>query len=104
MNSLPSLLALSPDERQSLGLSHTLKEIAQQPQTWLATYERFLERHSEILHFLQSAGLGWDSECRPTVFLVGAGTSDYIGRSLAQLLRRHWQCEVLAVPSTDLLS
>jgi len=41
---------------------------------------------------------------RPTVFLVGAGTSDYIGRALTPLLRRLWGCEVWAVPSTDLLT
>jgi tagatose-6-phosphate ketose/aldose isomerase len=104
MNSLPSLLALSPDERQSRGVLHTPKEIAQQPQTWLATYDRFRERHSEISQFLQSAGIGSDAARRPTVFLIGAGTSDYIGRSLAQLLRRSWQSEVLAIPSTDLLT
>src|SRR5262249_14202368 len=38
------------------------------------------------------------------VFLVGAGTSDYVGQSLAFLLRKAWRCEVLAVPSTDLLT
>lgn len=104
MNSLPSLLALSPDERKASGLLHTPQEIAQQPETWLATYRSFRERHADIQRFLQSAGLKWDPARRPTVFLIGAGTSDYIGRSLAQLLRRCWHCEVLAVPSTDLLT
>jgi tagatose-6-phosphate ketose/aldose isomerase len=104
MNPLSALLALPQDEKQLRGLSHTPQEIAQQPVTWLATYERFRERHTEIRHFLQSAGISWDPMRRPTVFLVGAGTSDYIGRSLSQLLRRLWQCEVLAVPSTDLLT
>lgn len=104
MNSLPSLLALSPDEKKASGLLHTPKEIAQQPETWLATYRRFRERQGEIQQFLQSAGLKWDPARRPTVFLIGAGTSDYIGRSLAQLLRRCWRSEVLPVPSTDLLT
>ncbi len=104
MNPLSALLALPQDEKQFRGLLHTPQEIAQQPETWLATYERFRERQGEIRQFLQSAGIGWDGTRRPTVFLVGAGTSDYIGRSLAQLLRRLWQCEVLAVPSTDLLT
>jgi len=104
MNSLASLLALPPDEKKSLGLLHTPKEIAQQPETWLATYRKFRDRQAEILRFLQAAGLSWDPARRPTVFLIGAGTSDYIGRSLTQLLRRCWHCEVLAVPSTDLLT
>ena len=104
MNSLPSLLALPLDERKSLGLLHTPSEIAQQPETWRATYRRFRDRHADILRLLQSAGVSWDPARRPTVFLIGAGTSDYIGRSLAQLLRRCWHCEVLAVASTDLLT
>jgi tagatose-6-phosphate ketose/aldose isomerase len=104
MNPLPRLLALPQDQKQSRGLMHTPKEIAQQPETWLATYGCFRERHAEIRQFLQSAGISWDPTRRPTVFLVGAGTSDYVGRSLAHLLRRLWQCEILAVPSTDLLT
>jgi tagatose-6-phosphate ketose/aldose isomerase len=35
---------------------------------------------------------------------VGAGTSDYIGQSLGYLLRQTWECDVTAVPSTDLLT
>jgi tagatose-6-phosphate ketose/aldose isomerase len=104
MNPLSSLLALPEDEKQSRGLLHTPKEIAQQPQTWRATYEHFRERHAEIREFLHTAGVNWDPTRRPTVFLIGAGTSDYVGRSLTQLLRHLWHCEVLAVPSTDLLT
>ena len=104
MNPLSALLALPQEEKLLRGLLHTPQEIAQQPETWLATYERFRERRAEIHQFLHSAGIGGNPTRRPTVFLVGAGTSDYIGRSLAQLLRRLWQCEVLAVPSTDLLT
>jgi len=104
MNPLSSLLALPEEEKQVRGLLHTPKEIAQQPETWRSTYEHFRNRHEEIREFLQTAGISWDPTRRPTVFLIGAGTSDYVGRSLAQLLRRLWHCEVLAVPSTDLLT
>jgi hypothetical protein len=54
--------------------------------------------------FLSLAGVGASAGSRPTVFLIGAGTSDYIGHSLTYLLRRCWHCEVIAVPSTDLLT
>ena len=40
----------------------------------------------------------------PTVFLIGAGTSDYVGRCLVHVLRRLWKCEVIAIPSTSLLT
>jgi tagatose-6-phosphate ketose/aldose isomerase len=104
MNPLSSLLALPEEEKQARGLLHTPKEIAQQPETWRATFQSFRRQHSKILEFLQSAGVNWDPNRRPTVFLLGAGTSDYVGRSLAQLLRRLWHCEVLPVASTDLLT
>jgi tagatose-6-phosphate ketose/aldose isomerase len=104
MNPLSTLLALPEQEKRLRGLLHTPREIAQQPETWRATYDRFRERHSEIRQFLQSAGIGREASRSSTVFLIGAGTSDYVGRSLAQVLRKRWQCEVLAVPSTDLLT
>jgi tagatose-6-phosphate ketose/aldose isomerase len=104
MDPLSNLLALPEEQKQARGVLHTPKEIAQQPETWRATYQRFRERHSEIHEFLQAAGINWDPTRRPTVFLIGAGTSDYVGRSLTLLLRRLWHCEALAVPSTDLLT
>jgi tagatose-6-phosphate ketose/aldose isomerase len=104
MNPLSSLLELPEEQKEARGLRHTPKEIAQQPETWRSTYEHFRERHAEIRQFLQSAGVTWDPTRRPTVFLLGAGSSDYVGRSLVQVLQRLWHCEVLAVPSTDLLT
>jgi tagatose-6-phosphate ketose/aldose isomerase len=50
------------------------------------------------------AGIGAENMLRPTVCLVGAGTSDYVGRSLTHVLHRLWGREVWAVPSTDLLT
>ena len=104
MNPLSNLLALPEQDKQRFGLEHTPKEIAQQPQTWLATFDRFQQHQTEIREFLHLAGLGQDPSRRPTVFLMGAGSSDYVGRALAQLLRRQWRCEALAIPSTDLLT
>ena len=104
MNPLSHLLALPEEEKSSRGLLYTPAEIAQQPSTWLSTFELFQQRRTEIMDFLRAAGIQRGANSRPTVFLVGAGTSDYIGRALTQLLRRLWQCEVIAVPSTDLLT
>jgi len=104
MNHLSHLLALPEEEKSSRGLLHTPAEIAQQPSTWRSTFELFQERQAKIKDFLRAAGIQREADSRPTVFLVGAGTSDYIGRSLTHLLQRLWQCEVIAVPSTDLLT
>jgi tagatose-6-phosphate ketose/aldose isomerase len=104
VNALAELLNLPDSEKKSRGLVHTPAEIAQQPDTWQSTFDLFKKKRAEIKEFLTSAGLRVDPRLRPTVFLVGAGTSDYIGQSLAYLLRKTWQCEVIAVPSTDLLT
>jgi D-galactosamine 6-phosphate deaminase/isomerase len=104
VNALSELLNLSDNEKKNRGLVHTPAEIAQQPDTWQSTVDLFKSRRPEIKNFLASAGLAVDPRIRPSVFLIGAGTSDYIGQSLAYLFRKTWQCDVVAVPSTDLLT
>ena len=102
MTASPKLLDLSAAERESLGLVHTLREILQQPQTWRQTYQKFKQFSPEIEKFLTRAGVG--AQRPPNVLLVGAGTSDYIGKSVCALLQKEWSCNVQAVPSTDLLT
>lgn len=99
-NPLQQLLELSEQEREAKGSRHTAAEIFHQPETWKATLELCERRKPELKAFLRKAGVGEQGSC---VLLVGAGSSDYIGRSLAHLLRRCWQSDVDAVPSTDLL-
>ena len=104
MNALSALLNLPETEKTTRGLAHTPAEIAQQPDSWLTTFELFQKRRAEIRDFLLAAGLGSTPGSKPAIFLVGAGTSDYIGQSLVYLLRKVWECDVIAVPSTDLLT
>ena len=104
MDPLSKILMLSSAERQTRGLVHTPKEIFQQPDTWWRTYEKLSQGAPELEGFLKGAGVFNALQSRPSVFLVGAGTSDYVGRTVASLMRRVWQCEVCAVPSTDLLT
>ena len=104
IGALGGLLGLSGDEQEARGLRHTPREIRQQPATWEQTYRLCAERAPELREWLAAAGIGAAGAARPAVWLIGAGTSDYVGRSLTHLLRRAWQCEVLAVPSTDLLT
>lgn len=104
MTVFSKLLDLSTAERESLGVIHTLGEILQQPQTWRRTYEKVLSSSQPIEQFLNSAGLGTENHSSLRVLLVGAGTSDYIGKSVCALLQKEWHCDVQAVPSTDLLT
>jgi tagatose-6-phosphate ketose/aldose isomerase len=104
VNAFSELLNLPESEKKARGLVHTPAEIAQQPDTWQSTFDLFKRKRVEIRNFLSAAGFAADPRLRPIVFLVGAGTSDYIGQSLTILFRKMWQCEVIAVPSTDLLT
>jgi D-galactosamine 6-phosphate deaminase/isomerase len=102
-NPLLTLLDLGKAEKEARGLSHTPREIFQQPATWRNTYRYLSGKRQETAEFLKSTHIR-DGEHAPTVFLIGAGTSDYVGRALTRLLRRKWRTEVWAVPSTDLLT
>jgi tagatose-6-phosphate ketose/aldose isomerase len=101
---LLDLISLNSEEKIERGLSHTPGEILQQPDTWATTFLNFQQHRAEIEAFLKSAGISPDSNRHPIVFLIGAGTSDYIGQALACLFQQKWQCEVAAVASTDLLT
>jgi tagatose-6-phosphate ketose/aldose isomerase len=104
MDPLSALLDLSAAEKSERGLEFTPREIAQQPGTWITTFDHLQARESELRSFLAEAGVNGQGKERPTVFLIGAGTSDFIGRSLDHLLRTRWQCEVIPVASTSLLT
>ncbi|MFZ0294707.1 MAG: tagatose-6-phosphate ketose isomerase [Candidatus Sulfotelmatobacter sp.] len=104
MNALAELLDLSKEAKIERGLLHTPAEIAQQPATWGITFSIFQKQRARLADFLKSAGFDEPIGPKPTVFLIGAGTSDYVGRSLELLFRRLWQCEAIAVPSTSLLT
>jgi tagatose-6-phosphate ketose/aldose isomerase len=101
---LQALISASEEEKQARGTRHTPREIFHQPTTWQKTYKICAERRRDLSQFLRESGIASEGKACPTVFLVGAGTSDYIGCALSVLLRRLWGCEVWAVPSTELLT
>jgi len=103
-NPLQSLLELPEHERVERGLQYTPREIWQQPETWGTTYRVCQSKQKELNDSLRRAGVGRGNTASPTVYLVGAGTSDYSGRALAPLLRRRWNCDVWPLPSTTLLT
>ncbi|MGH9514221.1 MAG: SIS domain-containing protein [Terriglobales bacterium] len=104
MNELSRLLELPEPEKAKRGLVYTPGEIAHQPDTWSKTCELFLSHREDIQKFLSKAGVTGAGASEVIVYLVGAGTSDYTGRAISYLSRECWQCEVIAVPSTDLLT
>jgi tagatose-6-phosphate ketose/aldose isomerase len=102
---LEALLSATEEEKEARGTRYTPHEIMLQPVSWRKTLTLLEERRTDLRQFLTGCGLNLQkSSNNPTVFLIGAGTSDYVGRALTHLLRQKWGCEVWAVPSTDLLT
>lgn len=104
MDPLAELEALGEAEKRSRGLVYTPAEISQQPQTWRSSYQIVVHLSRELERFLDFPELADGARNSLSVFLIGAGTSDYVGKSLSTLLQVKWSCEVHAVPSTDLLT
>jgi tagatose-6-phosphate ketose/aldose isomerase len=98
------LLDLPEQEKAERGLQHTPREIWQQPLTWNKTYQVCQEQRRGLRDALRHAGVGRGNTASCTVYLVGAGTSDYTGRALVSLLRQRWSCEVWPIASTTLLT
>lgn len=99
MNPLQDLLQLSSTEKDTRGLLHTPAEIAQQPAAWAETLLVFKRQHDVLAEMIAEA-----QRSGRTVFLIGAGTSEYIGNCLAPLWRVKLGLETVVAPSTDLLA
>lgn len=81
------------------GLVYTPREIAQQPFLWRHTARQMKEHAPALKQFLEEAGL-YDAADRSHVILTGAGTSDYVGLSVADLLRVHFRLPCSNWPTT----
>ena len=104
LDPLTQLIALPEQARMSMGLTHTPREIRQQPKTWLSTFERLETLRSTIESGCGEFGLPPAPGRISQVILAGAGSSDYIGRALAGLFQQRWGCTVRSIPSTELLT
>ncbi|OMQ21008.1 SIS domain-containing protein [Serratia oryzae] len=78
----------------------TEKEIRQQPTSWMTSLKNIENLRSRITAFL--APLLQDSNLK--IILTGAGTSAFIGDMIAPWLARHTGKNVVAVPTTDLVT
>jgi tagatose-6-phosphate ketose/aldose isomerase len=93
--SLGALLSLSPGEQVRRGYGHTLREIAQQPLTWIETAERMRGQLGVIEESL--AGVS-------AVVLTGSGSSVYAAECVAPCLHRTLGVPVSAMPAGLILT
>ena len=78
----------------------TEEEIRQQPETWLKALKNLDKQRREIDAFLKPVLNAGNTK----IILTGAGTSAFIGDIVAPWLARHTQLDIVAVPTTDIVS
>jgi tagatose-6-phosphate ketose/aldose isomerase len=101
MNPLDRLLALDASEKAALGIEATPAEIAQQPEMWRDTARRFVVAAPGIRQLLAQLELpGGSAE----IVFSGAGTSDFVGRSIQGPVSVALRTRALAVPTTDIVT
>ena len=93
-------LNLPSDYLESKGGIHTAREICQQPEMWKKTFSILLQEKDALLHFLQKI----QNAEHPQIILSGAGTSAFIGESLAGPLQEKWGICCKAVSTTDIVT
>lgn len=78
----------SLEELKALGADITTAEIKQQPDLWEETYRIYEQQQTQIAAFLQEAQemAKFAGKSRVTVILTGAGTSQYVGDTIAPYL------------------
>jgi tagatose-6-phosphate ketose/aldose isomerase len=95
------LLAVSAEEQEREGYRHTLREIGQQPLTWLETAESVPGR----IGVIETALARVTADGQPgTIVLTGSGSSLYAGECLAPALQARLRIPVHAVPAGELLT
>lgn len=74
---------------------HTWQEILSQSRVWRGTLQTFTERRAELEGFLRAVAPS-------RVLVVGCGSTHYLARSAAALLRHRVAIPALALPSSEL--
>ena len=101
MNGLERLSRLPPALRRKRGVEHIVQEICRQPQSWETIAGRIGPYAQEVQEMIRS----WESKGGETSIVVtGAGSSEFIGRSIASILRRRLNREVRCYPTTHFVT
>ena len=95
----------SVEELKELGADITTAEIMQQPDLWEDTFQIYADNKEAIEAFLASANAM--VEGRTSVIFTGAGTSDYVGDTVAPYLRHVGDTDTYdfkPIATTDIVS
>lgn len=89
------LLATSLEQQEQLGCVHTLREILQQPDTWVVTAAMTLQRADECRALLERSR---------SIILSGSGSSEYAGECVRLPLQKKTGLSVQTLGSGTLLT
>ncbi len=81
-------------------VTYTAQEIYGQPQLWQRIYLQFQQQREAMRQYLSRFLANSDAQ----IILTGAGSSAFIGESIAAVWRRAWRCPVHVVPTTDVVT
>lgn len=89
------LLSRSEQEQKAAGYFHTLREILQQPATWLQTGDQVLSLSSELLESIDKV---------QTVIVTGSGSSEYAGECVRLVLKNELSAVVQVIGGGSILT
>ncbi|QIK69252.1 SIS domain-containing protein [Erysipelothrix sp. HDW6C] len=84
---------------ESLTAFHTANEISQQPTTWGKTFEIIKEKRAEIKAFIEQVTGNKEYD----VIFTGAGTSEFVGNSLAPVLVKNINSNFKSIATTNIV-
>jgi len=99
-NALIRLLNKTPEEKETLGILNTSREIAGQVELWEDTYERGLSKLASVRTFIEN----YKKSKNPMVIFTGAGSSEFIGYCLEGLWRKNLGIWANVAPTTRLVT
>lgn len=95
-----NIFNIDEDKMKELSSTFTLKEIYQQPTTWLKTLAQIKESKKSIQDFINQVITCDDFD----VIFTGAGTSEFVGNSLYAYLNKELNYKVKSYGTTDIVA
>jgi tagatose-6-phosphate ketose/aldose isomerase len=92
---LAEMLSRSPEEQRRLGYLHTLREISQQPSTWIRTAELMRQSVRELSPLVKSIA---------SLILSGSGSSEFAGDCVRMVLQKELGVNAQAIAGGTILT
>src|SRR5437764_14958082 len=89
------MLARDPQEQQQLGYFHTLREVRQQPATWIRTAQLMQQSARELSPLVEGIS---------SLVLSGSGSSEFAGDCVRMPLQRELGIDAQAIAGGTLLT